>query len=97
MPFLADSKSRRISAWICRHKTHQNSRLACGLLQSQNPHLCQALQKREELEELPLWKMQLLQMTQLKCKAEIQAVNDADPEFLLHSYLPWKLHSGSWI
>ncbi len=53
--------------------------------------------EEEFVKRKPEWKKELLILQELGVKAEIQALNAKDPQFITNQYLPDKLESASFI
>ncbi|OLS21552.1 MAG: Type 2 DNA topoisomerase 6 subunit A [Candidatus Heimdallarchaeota archaeon LC_2] len=55
------------------------------------------LLEEEFVKRKPAWRDQIQKLIDLKKKAEIQALNAQDPQYITNHYLPMKLESGDFI
>ncbi|MHA1911530.1 MAG: hypothetical protein ACTSYA_07525 [Candidatus Kariarchaeaceae archaeon] len=53
--------------------------------------------QEEYIARKPAWKKELEILLDLNYKAEIQALNAKDPQYITNHYLPAKLEAGDWI
>ena len=53
--------------------------------------------QEEYIARKPAWKKELEILLDLNYKAEIQALNAKDPQYITNQYLPAKLEAGDWI
>ncbi|MHA2277062.1 MAG: hypothetical protein ACXAC2_14910 [Candidatus Kariarchaeaceae archaeon] len=55
------------------------------------------LLEEEFVKQKPAWRDQIQKLIDLKKKAEIQALNAQDPQYITNHYLPMKIESGNLI
>ncbi|MHA2249125.1 MAG: hypothetical protein ACXAD7_02125 [Candidatus Kariarchaeaceae archaeon] len=60
-------------------------------------HRTKLLLEEEFVKRKPAWRNQIQKLLDLGVKAEIQALNARDPQFITNHYLPQKIESGNLI
>lgn len=60
-------------------------------------HRTKLLLEEEFVKRKPAWKEQIQKLLDMKVKAEIQALNARDPQFITNHYLPYKIETGNLI
>ena len=60
-------------------------------------HRTKLLLDEEFVKRKPAWRTQIQKLLDLGIKAEIQALNARDPQFITNHYLPTKIESGDFI
>lgn len=60
-------------------------------------HRTKLLLEEEFVKRKPAWKNQIQKLLDLGVKAEIQALNARDPQFITNHYLPTKIEAGDFI
>ena len=60
-------------------------------------HRTKLLLEEEFVKRKPSWREQIQKLLDMRIKAEIQALNARDPQFITNHYLPYKLESGDFI
>lgn len=60
-------------------------------------HRTKLLLEEEFVKRKPSWEYQIQKLLDMRIKAEIQALNAQDPQYITNHYLPTKLESGDFI